>query len=52
MNSSAVKKAVSKIECSPDYDTRLKNLPEFGDLRPQTSGDLRHILRKIRPYYH
>ena len=35
---------------SPKYnahlsDTRLKNLPEFGDLRPQTSGDPRHILR-------
>ena len=51
MNISAVKKAVPKIECSPS-DTRIKKLPEFGDLRPQTSGDLRHILRKIRPYYH
>ena len=41
-----MKKAVPKIECSP-FDTRIKKLPEFGDLRPQTSGDLRHILRKF-----
>ena len=51
MNISAVKKAVPKIECSPS-DTRIKKLPEFGDLRPQTSGDLRHILRKLPTYYH
>ena len=32
MNISAVKKAVPKIECSPS-DTRIKKIPEFGDLR-------------------
>ena len=51
MNISAVKKAVPKIESSPS-DTRIKKLPEFGDLTPQTSGGLRHILRKLPTYYH
>ena len=50
-----------KLEGPPTHPTPLQNLqkifslkilPEFGALTPQTSGDLRHILRKLPTYYH